>query len=125
MSEHDIPLTQKQDEFSERVKFNFVKSNLFRVIHVDTVWGALTPSLNGINMNLCSERFPVPQQVVYRLEADGSSEKEINEERIQNDDIEWEVEVSAIMSIETAKALIKWLQNMVDQVENEEEKDNG
>jgi hypothetical protein len=124
MSEDKLPLDQKQDELPERVKFNFVKSNLFRVIHVDAVWGTPTPSLDGINMNLCSQRFPIPQQVVYNLEPEGSFEKEISEERIQNDNLEWEVEVSAIMSLETAKILIGWLQNMVDQAENEEGENN-
>jgi hypothetical protein len=121
MREDELSLTNNQNDIPERVKLKFVKSNLFRVIHVDSVWGTLTPNGNGINMNLCSQRFPIPQQVVYELDQDGGFEKEISEERIQNDDIEWEVEISAIMDIETAKELMKWLQNMVQQAENEKE----
>lgn len=121
MNENKVPLNNNRDETPERVKLKFVKSNLFRVIHVDSVWGALTLNGDGINMNLCSQRFPIPQQVVYELDQDGGFEKEISEERIQNDDIEWEVEISAMMDIETAKELIKWLQNMVQQAENEKE----
>ena len=121
MNDDELLLNQNQDETPEKVKLQFVKSNLFRVIHVDGVWGTLTPNGDGISMNLCSQRFPIPQQVVYELDKDGSFEKEISEERIQNDDIEWEVEISAIMDIETAKELIKWLQNMVQQAENEKE----
>lgn len=121
MSEDELPLTQNQDDIPEKVKIEFVKSNLFRVIHVDSVWGGLTPNGDSINMNLCSQRFPIPQQAVFELDQDGGFDKEISEERIQNDDIEWEVEISAIMDIETAKELIKWLQSMVQQAENEKE----
>lgn len=124
MSENELPSEQNSDGIPERIKFQFVKSNLFRVIHVDAVWGAITPGSDGINMNLCSQRFPIPQQVVYELKPDGSLEKEISEETIQPDDIEWEVEISAIMSIETANTLIEWLQNMVNQLKNEDESNN-
>ena len=125
MNEDELPLNKNQDEIPERVKLKFIKSNLFRVIHVDSVWGALTPNGDGINMNLCSQRFSIPQQVVYELDQYGGFEKEISEERIQNDDIEWEVEISTIMNIETAEKLIEWLQNMVKQAENEKEEDNA
>ena len=121
MNEDEFLLNKNQDETPDKVKLKFVKSNLFRVIHVDSIWGGLTPNGDGININLCSQRFPIPQEVVYEINQEGGFEKEISEERIQNDDLEWEVEVSAIMDMETAQTLIKWLQNMVEQSENERE----
>ncbi len=108
MSADNISPKNNQDETPEKLKLKLLKSHLFRVIHVDSVWGGLSPNGDSINMNLCNQRFPIPQKLVYELEKDGSLENEINEERIQEDDVdvEWEIEVSAMMDIETAKTLI-------------------
>jgi len=123
MSADNISPKNNQDETPEKLKLKLVKSNLFRLIHVDSVWGGLSPNGDSINMNLCNQRFPIPQKLVYELEKDGSFENEINEERIQEDDVdvEWEIEVSAMMNIETAKTLIEWLKNMVEQAENDQD----
>jgi len=123
MSADNISTKNNQDETPEKLKLKLVKSNLFRLIHVDSVWGGLSPNGDSINMNLCNQRFPIPQKLVYELEKDGSFENEINEERIQEDDVdvEWEIEVSATMNIETAKTIIEWLKNMVEQAESEQD----
>jgi hypothetical protein len=123
MSADNISPKNNQDETPEKLKLKLLKSHLFRVIHVDSVWGGLSPNGDSINMNLCNQRFPIPQKLVYELEKDGSLENEINEERIQEDDVdvEWEIEVSAMMDIETAKTLIEWLKNMVKQAENDQD----
>lgn len=123
MSADNISPKNNQDETPEKLKLKLLKSHLFRVIHVDSVWGGLSPNGDSINMNLCNQRFPIPQKLVYELEKDGSLENEINEERIQEDDVdvEWEIEVSAMMDIETAKTLIEWLKNMVEQAENDQD----
>ena len=53
------------------VPFNYIKSNGFRVIHVDGAIGSITPR-GLIHAALYSERMPIPQVVVHPVGPDGS-----------------------------------------------------
>ncbi|MCL1470645.1 hypothetical protein [Argonema antarcticum] len=109
---------QQQDDSPplKEIKFNYIKSNLFRVVRVDGIWAGITPNLD-INVNLCSERYPIPQQTLHKIDPDGSIGEEIIDERISRDGIVREVEVGAVMDISTAKSLIELLQELIEQVE--------
>lgn len=109
---------QQQDDSPhvKELKFNYIKSNLFRVIHVDGIWAAITPNLD-IHVNFCSERYPIPQQTLHKIYPDGAIGEEIIDARISRDGIVREVEVGAVMDTSTAKSLIELLQELIEQVE--------
>ena len=104
------------DELPQQIHFDFIKSNHFRVVHVDGAWGGLTP--NGhVNMVLYSERPPIPKQMTHQVNPDGAM-KEIKELRLVRDTTAIrEVEVSAIMPAVVARALRDWLTERLIQLD--------
>lgn len=95
----------------EKVGFDFIKSNLFRVIHADGVWGGVGPRGN-IQMGFYSERFPIPRRVEMEIK-EGRVGDEIS--RDARSDIVREVEAEVIMNLQTAKALKDWLTTKIDE----------
>lgn len=104
-----------QDTGGPWVEFHYIKSNYFRVVHVDGAQGAVTPSLQ-IQMALFSERLPIPQRTVHELDDDGRLKTSAFESSGKSGVVR-EVEVEAIMSIATAKSLVDWLQDRISQAE--------
>ena len=97
-----------QANVSQQIKCYFIKSNFFRVIHADGVWGGVTPHMN-IQMSFFSERTPIPKVTTAQVTPSGI--KEINKETKIG--IIREVEVDVIMDLETAKALRFWLDEKI------------
>jgi hypothetical protein len=52
--------------------FDYIKSNLFRVIPIDGAFGGLSPNGREIRMALFNERRPIPQKTIHPLTADGT-----------------------------------------------------
>lgn len=98
-----------------KVKFHYIKSNSFRVVHVDGAFGGLTPA-GLIFVSLYSERGAIPQTMVHDVTEAGQVGAERQEERVGKDGIVREVEVGATMSVETATNFVKWLQEKIDLV---------
>lgn len=96
-----------------KVKFHYVKSNAFRVVHVDGAIGGITPA-GLIFASLYSERGAIPQIMVHDVTDAGQVGAERPEERISKEGIVREVEVGAIMGVETATSFVKWLQDQID-----------
>src|SRR5438874_1780807 len=94
------------------VRFDYIKSNLFRVIHADGVVGGLTPRLD-IHMDFWSERFPIPQRVVHTLTDDGTLGEELKTERLTREGIVREVEAGVVLDLEVAKAFREWLTDRI------------
>ena len=92
-----------------RVKFDYVKSNFFRVIRADGAHGGIAPR-GDIFMALYSERPAIPKQVVHELKASSELGDEIRAERTVRDAIIREVEVGVILDEVVAQALVTWLQ---------------
>ena len=88
------------------------KSNFFRVIHVDGVFGGPAPTPGNIAMTVFSLRFAFPEKTV----SDGYG-NEIIQKRIAKDGVEQEYEASLIMNVETAKTIAEWLTATVKNVE--------
>jgi hypothetical protein len=120
MTESEIPSFQGENQSPKRLKFKHIKSNFFRVIHVDGIFGRVTPS-SDICINLYSERWSIPNKLVYELDSEGSLEREVEEERDDINSVIREIDVSAVMSIETAKELVESLQLMIEAVEDNEQ----
>ncbi len=122
--EDDNELSVPEDAAEHpEIKFDYIKSNLFRVIHVDQVLGAVTPS-GDINLHFCNERFPIPNEVVHQLNEDGTLGDENLAKRVHRGAIVREVETCAVMNTELAKGLITLLQELIAGAETEEEDAN-
>jgi YD repeat-containing protein len=109
-SEEDVLLT-----------FHYIKSNHFRVIHVDGMIGGISPAGDAIELALFSERVPIPLRTVQKINPDGTQQEVDWDGR---DGITREVDVNAIMSIETAEMVATWLLKQVrlaNELQEEEE----
>ncbi len=95
-----------------RFQTKFTTSRSFRTIHADGAWGGVTPQ-GLINMASFSETRPFPQSVTYTLENEALKE----ESRIEDQSIIREVEVGVMMSLPVARALRKWLDERIQQLE--------
>ena len=94
-------------ELPEKVKFHFIKSNHFRVVHVDGAHGGITPDCH-IFAAVFNTRAPIPQIAVQRI-TDNTLGDEIREERVGKDGLVREVEVGLMMNLNTAEGIHRWL----------------
>ena len=99
-----------------RVQFHYKKSNNFRVVHGDGVWGGATPK-GGIAMTFFSERAPIPQVLEQAINPDGSLGEEMTDHRVALEGVVREVEVTVVMDVSVAKSLIPWLYSHVQALE--------
>lgn len=95
----------------QEIRFYYLKSNQFRVVHVDGAHGGITPR-GHIQMALFSERAPIPRETVQNEKG-----KEILEKRVQRNGLIREVEIEAILTLETAKVLKTWLDQRIQSLE--------
>ena len=103
----------------DRMKFDYIKSNFFRVVHADGVFGGVTPTL-GIHMDVFSQRSPIPKEVVHEVKPDGTMGEEIVSERDVRDAIVREVEVGIVFNLAMAKRMVEWLSAKVQFLEEYE-----
>jgi len=89
------------------IGFDFIKSNLFRVIHADGAYGGISPN-GAIHMALYNERSPIPRHTAHRLE-NNQLGAELREKREVRSSFVREVEVDVIMDVNVATALHQWL----------------
>jgi hypothetical protein len=99
-----------QSELPSSVKFHYIKSNSFRVVHVDGSLGGITPS-REIFVSLYSERGALPKMIEWSVSADGSLGEEISREG--KDGIVREMDVGLVMTPEIAESLAEFLQYQV------------
>jgi hypothetical protein len=99
----------------ERIRFDYIKSNCFRVIRVDGVSGSPTPKADGIQIALFSERLPIPKSEEYLLGSDGTLGKRTKIDA--RSAIVREVEVEAILSVRVARSLCTWLEQKIRRAE--------
>ena len=107
-----------EKNFSDEIEFHYIKSNSFRTVHCDGVWGGTTPR-GYITMSFYSERAPIPNRLIHSVAADGRVGKEISEKRISREGIIREVEVEVIMDLAMAKSTAEWLQGHIKFLENQ------
>src|ERR1017187_6988830 len=88
------------------------KSNFFRVVHVDGVYGGGTPTPGNIMMTVFSHRIPFPAKIVN----DGRG-NEIVSKRDVKYGMEQELEASLVMSLDTAKLMLVWLNSAIRNTE--------
>jgi len=105
------------EEKPTRIKFHYIKSSQFRVVHVDGFIGGPTPRLD-LHVAIFSERAAIPQQIEHVVKEDGSLGEEIAANRIGKDGIVREVEFDAVMDLDVAKAFQKWLGEQIMTIES-------
>ena len=98
----------------DKIKFHYIKSHQFRVVHVDGIYGGISPS-GDIYASLFSQRPPIPVLTVQPVKENGELGDEILSDRASKDGIVREMEVGMAMRPEVAEALAKWLQERVDE----------
>lgn len=89
-----------------QVEFHYIKSGLFRVVHVDGAWGGATPR-GHITMSVFSERGPIPQRLVHQINDDGTLGEQVS--LVSKTGIIREVEVELVIDLEAARSISDWL----------------
>jgi len=110
---------QKQSEggasaLPETLPVHFIKSNSFRVIHANGAWFGNDPHAN-LHLTFYSERTPIPQKVVFKLNDSGQFVGEELSQREGKDGVVRELEVDVVMSFTAATALYEILGNNLKQ----------
>jgi hypothetical protein len=110
MSREELAAKIKADGFPA----HYIKSNYFRVIHMDGAWGSVTPSGNAIQMVVFSHRLPIPKVMTHEIAPDGSIVGDREVTTLVG--IVREMEAAMILDLQTAKNLHKWLSDKIDQL---------
>ena len=100
----------------QEIEFHQIKSEHFRVIHVDGASGGVTPK-GYIQMALYNERIAIPRKMVHNLSEDGSLGTELTDKREGRKGFVREIEINALLDIEAARALASWLLDKVKAAE--------
>ena len=108
---------RKSSEIVEQntIPFHYVKSNFFRVVHGDGVYGGVTPR-GLLAMNFFSERLPIVERMVYRVDEGGVLGEEVRLQRMQKDGVVREIEVEVMLDLANTEALIAWLGDRVTEL---------
>jgi hypothetical protein len=106
------------EKLPTKIRYHYLKSNAFRVVHADGVFGGPTAQ-NMMHLAFFSERAPIPQTVDHALDViDGTTAKVGAEvSRTARDGMVREVEVGILMTPPTAKALHTWLGDLLAKME--------
>src|ERR1700733_12478357 len=95
-----------------KIKFDYIKSNQFRSIHADGIWGGLNGHLN-IVMAFFGERPAIPQQLVFPIDGEGLG-PELQDQRVIRDAVIRDVEVAVSMNVAVAKSLREWIDKQIE-----------
>ena len=101
---------------NDQVAFDYIKSNHFRVAHVDGVIGSSTPS-GLIHIACYSERPAIPRRMVFHVAQDKVLGDEVADLRESKDSIVRELEIDLLVSITVAVSLRDWLDNQILSIE--------
>jgi len=100
----------------KRIRFDYIKSQFFRTVHVDGIFGGLAPNGKSIRLSIWNERWPIPKQTVYETDELGNLVKEYLEERITREAIVREVDVDLVLDIECAQQIRDWLSERIEEL---------
>jgi hypothetical protein len=108
---------------TSQLTVHYIKSNLFRVIHVDGALGSITPR-GFIHAAFFSERMPIPLECTFPVEMTTGGESsvdldhEIADQRKSKEGLIREVEIDVMFDLNSAKAFAKWLNSRISDLEN-------
>lgn len=113
------------DEIPEVLRYDYIKSNLFRMIHADGVIGGPTPK-GLIFAAFWNERSPIPQQVAHEIvKTEGGPGvarlgRELTDQRVTRQAVVRETEVGVLMDVEMADRLRGWLEQQIQAIRGSE-----
>ena len=119
--------TAQEAEQVTEITFHYKKSQYYRMIHVDGVYGGLTPR-GTIIASMFSERPPIAKSITQSV-VDGRLGEEIGRDSLEG--IVREVDVGMVMSKSMAQKLVGWLQEKIQALDDaqklaeQEEQTNG
>ena len=90
-----------------RIDISYQKSNLFRVVHADGVWGGATPR-SDVHMAFFSERTALPKASYFDV-INGMPQNEVVTETRTG--VVRELEADIVMSLPVAIATYLWLED--------------
>lgn len=107
---------------AETVRFYYVKSTAFRVVHADGVFGGPTPK-GLVHITFWNERYPIPQQIEQKIAKQDGTVITLGEEvtRVAKPGLVREAEVGVVMTLETARSFRDWLSRHIEKLEEESE----
>ena len=113
----------------QEIRFEYIKSNSYRDIHVDGAFGGITTK-GYVFMSIFSERNPIPTAITHRLKEDGTLGKELSREGRKC--VLRTVESVLFMDIDTAESVAQWilqktkaLKEVREQFKNQSQDNNG
>jgi len=99
-----------------KIKFDYIKANLFRTARVDGAWAG-TNGYQDLILTVYSERTPIPRQTVHFITEQQALGEEIKAERVTRDAVIREVEICLSMNLDVARALQKLLEKQIEAIE--------
>ncbi|MER8661886.1 hypothetical protein NKH34_12170 [Mesorhizobium sp. M1148] len=114
---------QKLTGKPDRLPFDYIKSQYFRVIRADGAIGSVTP--NGhIHFALYSERAAIPRRLVQELSPAGELGALIPEATESRESIVREMDVDVFVTLEVARALHQWLGTHIQELSDRASPEN-
>lgn len=104
-------MSEQDDATPTEITFRFIKSPLYRVIHVDGAWGGLTGRGN-IHLAVYSEQSDPPPSLSYRV--DEKTGALIDLPKQEPDPLVRQIESHMIMNRNTAVSIRDWLTNRIE-----------
>jgi hypothetical protein len=104
-------------EVPKSIKFHYIKSTQFRVIHAEGAIGGITPT-RDVFISLFNERAALPQMTEFTVSAEGTLGAEIAREGKRG--LVREMEVAVLLSATAAKNLAQYLIDQVKLIEESE-----
>jgi hypothetical protein len=93
----------------QNVAIEYIKGQLFRVVHADGAIGSITPSGN-VHIAFYSERAAIPRMMVHPRNENGTLGPPIPEQTVTRPGLIREMDVDVVMGPAAVDALITWLQ---------------
>lgn len=100
------------------ITFFYIKAPQHTEIKVDGALGSPAPSGRTIAMSVYSERSAIPQEVVYKLNPDGTLGDEVEQFRRGKEGIVRSVQATLHMDIDQAKGIRDWLTSQINLAES-------
>jgi len=101
-------------EKKKKFTFKYVIPEHLRDCYVNGAWGGVTPR-KEIHLHLYSERLPIPKEIIYDINKDGTIGKK--EAQIKGGDMVRLIQSSVIMDVGAAVAIRDWLNRMIEAAE--------
>ncbi len=106
------------DSKDQTVKFKYIIPDNLKDCYINGAWGGVTPR-GEIHLHAYSERNCIPKTCVHNVTKDGKLGEQIDMNA--GGDYVRVIQSSLIMNLSTAKSLRKWLDDMIQAAEKNQQ----